>query len=220
MSAILDITIVILSICQYVSTQMMHPMPYPGLPPMPFPSGPMPFPSGSMPFPSGPMAFPPPMPGMMPSPMHLPGPIPIPQPKLPVVVMPYYSKNKKGSAKKHKKRRRLKIYSDSSSSDSGSSDSSSSAEFKYRATKREKSFRSGKNRRRQVLTPVVSYVTKEGYVVYQKKIKKDKAKDWLQIGRRSHNHDSPEVTKDKGMSVKDIKKKISSRFSKHKRNYE
>lgn len=35
------------------------------------------------------------------------------------------------------------------------------------------------------MTPVISYVTKDGYVVYQKKVKKDKAKDWLELGKQT-----------------------------------
>ncbi|XP_037297069.1 anther-specific proline-rich protein APG-like [Manduca sexta] len=151
-------------------------MPPPGLP-FPFPPQ---TPDGA---PMPPMPPLPPMP-LPPSPQQLPMPMPMPlsmqQPRIPMVVMPYYSKNEKSPTKYMKKKRRVpKRHYEDSTSDSEASDSGSN-DFDFRAKRRP---RKG---RRQVLTPVVSYVTKDGYVVYQKKIKKERAKDWLEIGKKKN----------------------------------
>ncbi|XP_063367263.1 uncharacterized protein LOC134655726 [Cydia amplana] len=141
-----------------------------------------------------PMQFPSAMPmpmGMPPMPMQMPivGP-----PQLPSVVMPYHSrtadkfrekprKPKKSRKLKKKKQKKKRYESESDSSGSDDSRSMSGSEsleisLTRRANKDHK-------RRREVLTPVVSYVTNDGYVVYQKKIKKDRAKDWLELGKNS-----------------------------------
>lgn len=148
------------------------------LQPMPFPPGMLPMPPANAP---GQMTMPGPiqMPGPIPMPGAMPMPLQVPGQKLPIVVMPYYSKAKK-YPRRHKKRRRAQkfYYKSSSSSESDSSDTESSDSSSELG-------RSGKHdgRRRQVLTPVVSYVTKDGYVVYQKKIKKEKARDWLTLDK-------------------------------------
>ncbi|XP_063394587.1 uncharacterized protein LOC134679561 [Cydia fagiglandana] len=137
-----------------------------------------------------PMQFPSAMPmpmGMPPMPMQMPivGP-----PQLPSVVMPYHSrtadkfrekprKPKRPKKKKKPKKNRYESESHSDSSDdSGSTSGSESLEINHTR-------RSNHKRRREVLTPVVSYVTNDGYVIYQKKIKKDRAKDWLELGKNS-----------------------------------
>lgn len=176
-----------------------------GLSQMPMPFPPMPF---GMPH----MGHPMPMPGMMPAPMHMGMPMSLgmPQQKLPIVVMPYYKDKKTSvsSKKRHQKRRHKKKYcSDSESSDDSSSDTSSSSELTLRRS-------NGRARRRQVLTPVVSYVTKDGYVVYQKKIKKDRAKDWLQMGKKSQD-EIPDEASEEYFTSKDMKKMGSSKKRRH-----
>ncbi|CAH2040060.1 unnamed protein product, partial [Iphiclides podalirius] len=95
--------------------------------------------------------------------------------------MPYRSKATDYIFKK-KKRRRPAYYSDvSTSSDDSTSDSaSSSSEFEFRGSKKRWSRR---QKKRDVLTPVISYVTRSGRVVYQKKIKKENPSDWLALGK-------------------------------------
>lgn len=114
------------------------------------------------------------------------------QRKMPSVVMPYYSRSESRSggsrssglnrSKKRyrRKRRKPKKYDKSVEHNSDNEFSGSgSAEQNFRRTKIKK--------RRQVLTPVVSYVTKDGYVVYQKKIKKDRAKEWLEMTNKKES---------------------------------
>ncbi|KPI99558.1 hypothetical protein RR46_03923 [Papilio xuthus] len=115
------------------------------------------------------------LPMPMPVPMHM----PIRQPQMPVVVMPYRSKASDRAFKK-KKRRRPHYSSEESSSESASyEDSSSSAEFEFR---RARGRRQRHKKKREVLTPVISYVTRSGRVVYQKKVKKENPADWLEVG--------------------------------------
>ncbi|CAB3226867.1 unnamed protein product [Arctia plantaginis] len=116
--------------------------------------------------------------------------------RLPMVVMPHYTKKNEKRRKQKKTRRRNRKHSKGSSS---SEESCSSEEMKFRNNN---DLRSPKNKRQEILTPVVSYVTKDGYVIYQKKIKKEKAKDWLELSkdhsdeyfektsrnRKHHNH--------------------------------
>lgn len=116
--------------------------------------------------------FPPPMPMAYPM-----------QRKMPSVVMPYYSRSANRPEKRYRrKHRKHKRYDESYETDNEFSESGS-AEPNFR--------RSRSKKRRQVLTPVVSYVTKDGYVVYQKKIKKDKAKEWLELSKK--NKESKEM---------------------------
>lgn len=148
-------------------------MPPPGQPfPFPFPS------PGSAPLQGIPIPPLPPSGPLVQPPLSRPMPYPMPQAKLPVVVMPYYSKANK-RVLKHKRRRQQKKYKHFTSSESDTSDSITSNEFEFRAK------RHPKRRRREPLTPVISYVTKDGYIVYQKKIKKDTAKDWLNLGKKN-----------------------------------
>lgn len=133
-------------------------------------------------------------------PMHYPM-----QQKMPMVVMPYYSKSadKDQNKIKRKKRRPKKIHYDDSSSDYDDSGSASD-EFNLRAKH--------KTKRRQVLTPVVSYVTKDGYVVYQKKIKKDKARDWLEMSKRAKESQEMDDREDDRESL--LRKLKKLKFSK------
>ncbi|XP_063826964.1 uncharacterized protein LOC135076426 [Ostrinia nubilalis] len=174
--------------------QFMPPMPYPM--PMGMPAGPVPAPM-PLPMPLGMPAGP--MPAPMPMPMPMP--LPLPQPRLPVVVMPYYSKAKKRRpAKRYRKRRPRRKYV-SSSCESSDTDVSSSSDIDFRASQR---------RSRQVLTPVVSYMTKNGYVVYQKKIKNEKAKDWLRT------NGGAEEIRDEELTEQDLwKEKLSKRKRRH-----
>ncbi|XP_052749549.1 uncharacterized protein LOC116412768 [Galleria mellonella] len=177
--------------------------------PFPYPAPPQlgPAMGGAMP-----SIIPPPMGPMTP----IAGPFPLQQPKIPVVVMPYYSKlADKNRSKLHRKRRYFlkRHVKESSSCDTGDSTDSSS-DLDFRATRR--SVTSKGKRSRQVLTPVVSYVTKDGYVVYQKKIKKEKARDWLEMGERSNFHDSVEKDSESHeMRLKDLKNQL--RLSKRSR---
>ncbi|XP_046967609.1 uncharacterized protein LOC124535439 [Vanessa cardui] len=129
-----------------------------------------------------PSSFMQPMPGVIQGPMGQVGgpmmmpsmqmPQPFPQRRLPIMMMPYHSKDSDKKYMKRKKRRPKKYYE----SESIDSDSRSSSEYL-------RSRRHGdRKKKRQVLTPVISYVTRNGRVVYQKKIKKENAGDWLEMG--------------------------------------
>lgn len=145
--------------------------------------------------------FPGPIPGSMPG--MIPGPIPMPmapmapmpaQPpgqKLPVVVMPYYSPDTKNHKKRktNRKRRPKHFYSsdeDSSDTDTSSDDSSdrSSESGWWRRPRNGRRSNRHKSKRRRhqnkdLLTPVLQYVTKDGYVIFEKQISKGEATNWL-----------------------------------------
>ena len=126
------------------------------------------------------------LPGMPSGPMPMPMAFPMNGGRLPMVVMPHRSRKAEKSRRKSRKSKRKRINMDSSSSEGSCSESA-----EYRRSNRNKvrsSSRNGKKREREVLTPVVSYVTKDGYVVYQKKIKKDKARDWLEMTKGDDDH--------------------------------
>ncbi|KAJ0177543.1 hypothetical protein K1T71_006416 [Dendrolimus kikuchii] len=161
-------TIAVLQLISATASQFLPPLPFP------FPPGALP----GIPQVGPPNGLPPPnaiqMPGSVPMPMSMP--FAVQQPRVPLVVMPYHSKKRNQAKRIRKKRKRPSkkyIYDDSSSE---SDSDSSSGDFDFRA-------KSKRGKKRQVLTPVVSYVTKDGYVVYQKKIKREKARDWLEMGR-------------------------------------
>ncbi|XP_061704306.1 ribonuclease 3-like [Cydia pomonella] len=173
------------------------PMPAPFPPPIPMGMPPMPM--GMSPqLPMGPMPMG--LPGM---PMGMPmlgGP---PQAKLPVIVMPFYSpdpaykdprQDPRKPSEPHK--RKVKIIKKShhhhdsdadSSSDtdtSSSSDTDSSDYDRRRWTwKNRRSMRRRKrirhSRKQEYLTPVLQYVSKDGFVIFEKPISKGEANDWL-----------------------------------------
>ncbi|KAH9637068.1 hypothetical protein HF086_013884 [Spodoptera exigua] len=144
---------------------------------------------GSMPMANGPMPLMMPhmprLPGMPSGPPPFPMQFPIQGGRLPMVVAPHHSKKADRPRKKGHKNKRKRVNMDSSSSDGSCSES---AEFRSK-----NKLRSKKKRKHEVLTPVVSYVTKDGYVVYQKKIKKDKAKDWLEMTKGEHDSDEDTI---------------------------
>ncbi|XP_073953032.1 uncharacterized protein [Choristoneura fumiferana] len=183
----------------------------------PHPPGPYPQPRSMQSMPMPPMGMPgmpmPPMPpmGMPGMPMGLPMNM-MQQQRMPVVVMPYHSKTADSFVrKKRPRRRRQRIRvrdsesTSSSDSDSRSTSSSSSSEMDFRGSKK---------KRHQVLTPVVSYVTKDGYVIYQKKIKKDRAKDWLDMEK---GRPDTQAEKSEEMTLRQLKKKYGSKKKKHRR---
>ncbi|CAG9787507.1 unnamed protein product [Diatraea saccharalis] len=165
----------------------------PGLPPGLSPGLPAGLPTGSMP--------------MMPMPMPVVG----PAPKVPVIVMPFYSPDpayKKPPGKKPphfpKRPPRLPYYhSDTSADTDTSSDTSTSSDSSYenrgwwrgnrgfkrngRRFNRRHRLKKKKHNRGALLTPVLQYVTKDGYVIYEKKITRDEAKDWMNIKRDMKN---------------------------------
>ncbi|CAH3932602.1 unnamed protein product [Pieris brassicae] len=175
----------------------------PGIPGMP-PGmiAPMPIPGGM------------PMPGGMPIPMPMPG-QPGPAHKLPVIVMPFYSpdnsfkKPQPSPRRPHprkkfrfRKRPKSQYFSDtdpSSETDTSSNDITDTSESdgwwngrrnrKPRSNKRHREKRR-RHQRQELLTPVLQYVTKDGYVIFEKKISKGEAKDWLKV-----KNDEIEVTK-------------------------
>lgn len=170
-----------------------------------------------------------PMPGGMPMALQNMG----MQQKMPVVMMPYHSKNqdkKSTKNRKKKKKRRPKKYTykseSCSSEESGSSEYTDSSNERRSSRKRymrsghKSKDRSKHKRNREVLTPVISYVTKDGYVVYQKKVKKDKAKDWLDIGQKppntkwSDNEDSSVEKLVVGTSEEKIKDEVKRKYRK------
>lgn len=150
--------------------------------------------------------------------------------KMPMVVMPYHSKDqdkKRNKNRKKKKKRRPKKYmyrSESCSSEETSSDYTDTSNEKQ--SNRRQYMRSGHKskdsnkykKRREVLTPIISYVTKDGYVVYQKKVQKEKAKDWLEIGQKPTKSKWPE-NEDSGVgSEEKIKDEVKRSYRKIMKN--
>lgn len=162
------------------------------------PMAPMAMPGGMPPgFPPG---FPAPM--MQPS---LPVPMPAPGPKIPVIVMPFYAPDKSysGNTPKQPGRPKGNLPSDTDSGtdddDTDDSDSDGSGESgwwrgkkKKRIIKRKKQARKiyrrmskrHHARKRNLLIPVLQYVTKDGYVIFEKKISKPEAKQWLEFDKK------------------------------------
>ncbi|XP_045768054.1 uncharacterized protein LOC123869251 isoform X2 [Maniola jurtina] len=145
---------------------------------------------------------------MMPSPMQMPG---FPQQRLPVMVMPFHSKVADRKYMRRKKRKPKKIYADSESTSCSDSESSSSSNEHFRSQKH-----SHRKKKRQVLTPVISYVTRNGRVVYQKKIKKENAGDWLEIGKKKiPSRLVEEENNSGGMTIREMKNKYGIRHNHH-----
>lgn len=141
---------------------------------------------------------------MMPPMPHLQMPA-YPQQRLPVMMMPYHSKAADKEFNKRKKRR-PKYYDLESSS---YSESCSSGEEYLKSKRRQK-------KRRQVLTPVISYVTRNGRVIYQKKIKKENAGDWLELGKEKVLSKFEEGEKESGeMTISDLKYKYGLKKRHH-----
>lgn len=158
-----------------------------------------------MPFPIPP-GFPAPIfpPGMGLPPMAaIPGPVPMPiagppPQKLPVIVMPFYSPDpahKKDNDDSTKKPRKKDSSESESCSDEDTSDSSGGGgssgfwrpgKYGKRRKSHKRIFRrsgagSGRHshKNKDLLTPMIQYVTKDGYVIYEKEISKGEAKNWL-----------------------------------------
>lgn len=192
------------------SDQEPNPLPFPippGMPPLP---GMAPIPGlppapGMPPIPGLPGPFPIPMPGA--GPAH----------KLPVIVMPFYSPDpsfKKTRIQKRKHRKILPIdeSSDTDTSLDSSTDSSTedgwwrgSRGFRRSNTEPNRGLNRRPNRRsnhrhkprhhhnkKDLLTPVLQYVTKDGYVIFEKEISKNEAKDWLSMRKETRIDDNNE----------------------------
>lgn len=157
------------------------------VPPMPFPVPPG-YPG--LIFPPG-MALPPM--GAIPAPVPVPIPGPPPQ-KLPVIVMPFYSPDPAHKKKDERREKPRKIHSAESEScsdyDTPDSSGDSSSEFwrprrpawrrkHKRIYRRSGGFSRNTHKNKDLLTPMIQYVTKDGYVIYEKEISKGEAKDWL-----------------------------------------
>lgn len=180
----------------------------PGFPQPIFPPG---LPGGPPPGMPGPM----PMPMPMPMPVGPPG----PPHKLPVIVMPFYSpdpayvnkkNDKKHVRKRHKHftdpdRRRPKprnryassgdtsTYTDTSDTDNSDSSGSGGWWKGYknhrRSNKRPKLRRKKHAKKKDLLTPIIQYVTKDGYVIFEKEISKGEANDWLNVKNNDKKDD-------------------------------
>lgn len=76
---------------------------------------------------------------------------------------------------------------------------------------------SHRKKKRQVLTPVISYVTRNGRVVYQKKIKRENVGDWLEIGNRKiPSKLVEEEDRNSGeMTIREMKNKYGIRHNHH-----
>uniref|UniRef100_A0A2A4JU08 Uncharacterized protein n=1 Tax=Heliothis virescens TaxID=7102 RepID=A0A2A4JU08_HELVI len=190
--------------------------PFPGIPgamPMPGPMGPHvgpPMPPGPMPgpMPGGPMPMPMPMPMVGGPPHKLPVIVmPFYSPdnsfKKPSTSRPRRRRPKK--RRPRKKRPNSHESDDETSSGeggSGSEDSDDSSEHGFwkghaKSGRRKMSRRSGKkhhprkkepmNKKKELLTPILQYVTKDGYVIFEKQITKSEAKDWLKPPRPEVN---------------------------------
>lgn len=130
---------------------------------------------------------------------------------LPVMMMPYHSKAADKEYNKRKKRKPK--YHDFDSSSHSESCSSSDEHLRSRSGKGKK--------RQQVLTPVISYVTRDGTVIYQKKIKKENAGDWLELGKQNVLSKFEEREKESGeMTIGDLKYKYGLKKSHHHHNHD
>lgn len=175
------------------------------------------------------------MPGGMPMPMQM---LPMPSApaqKLPVIVMPFYSQDTSAKTalsqprppryKKHKsshiKKRPKHYYSDEDTSDTDtstddSSDTSDGGWWKESRQGRRNNRHRSKRRRQQnqaLLTPVLQYVTKDGYVIYEKQISKGEAKDWL--GNKNDNRNEVETVTNKHeyeLESHEPKNEVDTRF--------
>ncbi|CAB3235101.1 unnamed protein product [Arctia plantaginis] len=143
------------------------------------------------------------MPMPMPMPIAMPGNSPH---KMPVIVMPFYSQDRKpfkkpphhskhSSKRPHKKRPHYhgtsEIDSDEDSDDT--SDSKESREGWWKPPRKGKGSKkygiyrrsntrhhNMKKKKKEVLTPILQYVTKDGYVIFEKRITKNEANNWLE----------------------------------------
>lgn len=171
--------------------------PQPGFPPLLFPGPPgLPAPI----FPPG-MAVPPM--AAIPAAVPIPMPGPLPQ-KLPVIVMPFYSPDPAQNKKKKKKKDSSESdsCSDDNTSDSSDNDGHSSGFWKPgksgKGRKHKRLFRrSGggirkTHRSKDLLTPMIQYVNRDGYVIYEKEISKGEASDWL--GKKEERRQRKGVT--------------------------
>lgn len=115
--------------------------------------------------------------------------------------MPFYSPDPKYKKEKKERKERKEISSsdtenDSDCSDTDDTDTDNNEYWKekrpskrsrhHRHHRRRGGRRSGRrgyngHEGRELLTPVIQYVTKDGYVIYEKEISKGEAKDWLNI---------------------------------------
>lgn len=189
------------------------PMPVPMPPGMPGPM-PIPMPGPMMPMP-GPIM---PMPGPM---MPMPG--PAPGHKLPVIVMPFYSPDTSHKKPERPRRpggpgwmkpKRLHESAETSSDTDRSSDASngdaSSENGWWKGKKhgwRKNGRRSNKGhhthhskrrhnkKKKDLLTPLLQYVTNDGYVIYEKTISKGEAKNWLRVNKEEQRADERNVDK-------------------------
>ncbi|XP_038221647.1 WW domain-binding protein 11-like [Zerene cesonia] len=198
--------------------------PPPGKQPEPMP---LPVPPGMPGIP----AMPGPMP--IPMPMPLPGP-PGPAHKLPVIVMPFYSPD--NSFKKPQqgrpdprprpririRKRRPRYYSDTDDSSDTDTDTSSNeltdSTSEYdgfwrgkrsgRRSNRHHREKRRRHQRQELLTPVLQYVTKDGYVIFEKKITKGEAKDWLKV--KTDNFESTTHAKQVIEEFEDVEEAIQA----------
>ncbi|XP_049871238.1 PHD finger protein 3-like [Pectinophora gossypiella] len=194
---------------------------FPGMPKLPNMPTPYPPPFYQSPSPDKvPPPLPYPMPPGFPAPIFPPI---ISQPqqphKLPVIVMPFYSPDKTFHDEKKPDRPSINKPSDTDGDDDKSCDTdmsgtdksddssgggvSSSGWWKpkkknYRNYRRSGSRRSGSKRRKHgrkdLLTPLIQYVTKDGYVIFEKEISKSEATDWL----NDNNKNDDEIYDEEG----------------------
>lgn len=194
------------------------------------PGAPMPGPMPGMPMPGMPMPMP------MPMPVPIVGGAPH---KLPVIVMPFYSPDHsykkprppphhdhKNKHKHKKKKHDSDTEDDSATDDSTSSDgksSESSSEHGFwkgrrsarrhmprRADRRHRMRRKESRSKKNLLTPILQYVTKDGYVIFEKQISKNEANDWLkpkdEVGLIEERHDERERDERKQNERKQIER--------------
>ncbi|XP_059054552.1 uncharacterized protein LOC131848646 [Achroia grisella] len=169
-------------------------------------------------FPAGKEGAPVPMPMSLavPGPMSaMPVVAPGPAQKLPVIVMPFYSPDRsyQKSPRHHPPRRIVEIqtrrpfYSDTDISSDTGTDTDTSFDTSHdtssdgggwwkgkgwrrngrRFNKRHKPRRK-KHTKKDLLTPILQYVTKDGYVIFEKTITKNEAKDWLKVKKTTLNN--------------------------------
>ncbi|XP_075976510.1 uncharacterized protein LOC142976824 [Anticarsia gemmatalis] len=206
--------------------------PFPGMPGFPMPGGMPPMPPGMGPPGMGPPGMspmgphnggppgPPGMPGM-PGPMPMPMPIPVvggPPHKLPVIVMPFYSPDRSRSRPPRPPRRKKPHphyhhdYPEESTESDDESDTEGDGWWKghkrrhkkygiSRRFNRDQAIRK-KKKKADLLTPVLQYVTKDGYVIFEKKITKSEAKDWL--GPKEETKANEAINVDRDFEVMDL----------------
>ncbi|XP_041989189.1 uncharacterized protein LOC121740523 [Aricia agestis] len=151
------------------------------------------------------MAGPPPPPQLMQQFPAMPGlAAPMMPQKLPVVVMPYYSpvSTKKEPERRRHSRNGRRMYVSDETSDVDSNGSLSEEDARYNTRRHHREKRRKLKLKKQMLTPLLQYVTKDGYVIYEKKISNGEAKKWLSKDENNDDHNNEKDSQERHKELK------------------